>query len=529
MDKKLFFGIAGILIILFWGLTFNKELRKHISGNGMDVWEYQTIAVNMALFNQFPVMGFLDAEEKYQTNTLEYNPVEDYFKCRFEQQGPVTYVGKPPLYSLALGITYKLFQPDMKFAYYLNLFFFTGILFSILLIAYYSDKKYGIALALIAALGYIFFGKHGLSDILPATMLSFVICCIALSGILLLKTFSVKYFITAGIFLAIGMLVKGNIIFIVFFTPIFLAYMLFHYTKKYSGILIMLFAFAIVLLPWVIYANYVRIENTEKWSEWKQKIIKAESACFLDTVNIKNWGRRANRKQIVENNEHHKIVSHIYSRTANENIPIIISNQATSDEMLSVHSDLNLDGDWHPEWRFRPDAVYNRMYLDKPFLLKIFSYYIDNPSMIFRIALAKLARSTSFRFSFFLFAAFLFGLYVWNTKINSEKIHIKRMFLFISCLVFFISFFFAPQFHIVYSTLFFFTSLAVYRQMQMNEVHFIFPVSILNCFLTVFVFYGDARFINVIDPLSIFLSIYILFHFIKDYFFSPLKIRIERW
>jgi 4-amino-4-deoxy-L-arabinose transferase-like glycosyltransferase len=525
MSKRILYLIVLAVIILAVALKSADNIKYSQSGNGMDVWEYQTVAVNFAQDNRFPVMGFLDDEDTYELNKLQSNPIEDYYMCRFTNHGPVTYVGKPPLYSFTLGVFYKIFHPDLKNAYYLNLIFLAGILMVLLLIGYFLDREKGFLIGLAAAVIYIMYGKQGLSDILPATMLTFICCCIALLSVLILKFYSPKYFLAMGVFIGAGMLTKGNIIFMAFLTPLTLFYLFWGRETIISKLALLYLSSFLILIPWIIYGNVLRINSQAEWTEWKNKIIKAENACELDTTKIQDWGLRENRRTIVRNNEHHKIVSHLYTRTANEHVPIIISNQATADEELSVHCEYNIDGDWHPEWRFRKTSIYNTMYLDQPYLFKMISFYIDNPSLIFKIAHAKLVRTTSLKFSLFLTASFLFGCMLWLSKINSQKLFLKIAFLFGSLMTFIFSLFYFPHFHIIYSTLFFFSALFVYRKQEMNLISFIFPVSILNCFLTVIIFYGDSRFVNVIDPLSVFSSLYCIFLIVKSFFMNDQELQ----
>ncbi|MGE3825854.1 MAG: hypothetical protein AB7G44_16645 [Bacteroidia bacterium] len=206
-------------------------------------------------------------------------------------------------------------------------------------------------------------------------------------------------------------------------------------------------------------------------------------------------------------------MSHIYSRfTAGDDL-IILSNQLTSDELLSVHNEYMSDGYWRPAWRFRDNAIYNNNYLEQSPYVKILSFYKDNPSSLFKIAIGKMMRTISSKFSFFLLSAFLFGCFIWLSKINSEKMGFKILFLVVSVSVFFLSLFYNIQFHLIYATLFFFTGLTIYRKNEMEIVPFIFPVCIINSYLIVFIFYGASRFINIIEPLTIFSSLYFLYLF----------------
>lgn len=511
--KSAYTGLVALLI-LFTSVVLNPSLKFKPSTNGPDVWEYQTVAVNYSEYNRFPVMGFIGTEEHYQLQKLKSNTVNDYLLCRFRNNGHVTYLAKPPAYVFMLGLTYKLFHPDMKYAYYLNLFFYAGILLFIALIGNSLHSGYGSLLGLAAAAIYACSPNHKVADILPGTMMTFVFCWITFQTIILLKAGSLKQFIMLGITIGIGLLTKGDITFVALLIPIYLLYFYYGSPKLMVKFVAFFAAIFIVLSPWIAYSNTLRIKNKTEFSEWKINIIKTENNCALDTTKNEEFD---NRREIVKNNEHNKLVTHYYSRYANCEKPVIISNQVTDDEFLSVHNELNVDGHWHPEWRFRKENTYNREYTDKPVLLKILSFYVAQPVLFFKIALAKLLRATNSNFSFFLFAAFLFGVLLWFRKIKSP---LRIVFLLMSFAGFIILLHYFPNVHTVYSTAFFLFGLLAYSLRKTQHLPFVFPLLILNSYLIIFIFYGDPRFTYVIEPPTIFSVLYFLHLFFQKNTFT---------
>ncbi len=502
--------LASTCCILLLGGAFilNPELRYGPPGNGIDVWEYQTVAVNLAEFGKFPVMGYLADEQLYQLNQLPSTAIEDYFKCRFTAHGPVHYVGKPPLYGLTLGLVYAMFGIHLKSAYYLNVVFLFAISGLLICLGHYINRTKGWLLGLASSTVYVLSVSQALSDILPAFMLTFICCSIALVAVRLQQTNLIRYYALLGALFGIGMLVKGNIIFIVALFPLYLLIQQGLNKQSLARFGILLLSGFMVLLPWMIYANMIRWNSSAEWGVWKKSIIQAESLCEFDTLRIENWQSKENRKSVVRNQEHHKVVSHIYSRSADSSIPIIISNQATSDEMLSVHNEFTVDGDWHPEWRFRETAIYNQRYLDSAYLLKIVRFYCDNPTLLYEIAMAKLLRTTSGMFSFFLFAAYTFGCLACFQRLNPKKIILQVAWRVIAITAFLVSLFCFPVAHVILTTLVFFIGLVHYLLKPMPPYQAIFGVILVNGYLTVWVFYGHARFVDVIEPLAIFSALY---------------------
>ncbi len=453
-------------------------------------------------------MGFLGEEGKYGINHLESNTVKDYLKCRFSQPGTIPFLAKPPLYPLTIGVVYKIFQPDLKYAYYLNFIFLGLTLFLLLFIGNALHDKYGVLIGILSAVIYALLLKHSLSDVLPSALLTFILSAVALFCLYAVKTYSAKYFSLLGISIGIGILTKGDINFLAILIPVSLLYFFFRKEKIISRLLILFISAAAVLIPWIIFANLTRVENKEAMSAWKTKLTETENLCLLDTTKKEDW---ENRGAIILNNEYSKLASHHFGRYASCEKPVFISNQVTTDEFLSVHNEFSIDGHWHPEWRFRSTSIYNINYKDASVLLKIARFYFDHPSYIFNIPMAKLMRTTSSEFSFFLLSAFLFGCFLWVLKINSEKRILKFLILSVALMLLFILHQFHYTTYIIYTSLFFFSALFLYRRDKMKTIPFIFPLFVFSCYLVILIFYGDPRFTDVFEPLTIFSSLYFLF------------------
>ncbi len=515
MGKKLLYRILLTAIVVVTSVFHNDSLRYGLSTDGPDVWEYQTVAVNFSEYGEFPTMGFIGDEPCYQTNILEGNTLSNYMKCRFSTPGPLVYLAKPPAYPFILGLVYKIFGANLKYAYNLNLLFFIGIVFVLIGMGQTINNDYGVLLGVLAGLLFGTQVYHSLSDVLPAIMMTFFFACIAWVGVLVVKTPTHKKFSLMGIMIGLGLLTKGDISFIAILIPICLAFFLFRIDKLMTKMVIMFLSVALVLLPWVIYANYLRVNTQTERVEWKQKLLESEQVCELDTSKREEW---ENRGSIIENKEYHSLATHFYSRYAIGDKMVIISNQVNKDEWLSVHNEFSTDGHWHPEWRVRESAIYNNKYQDKPVLMKVVSFYADNPSLFFKIAMAKLVRATSSTNTFLLLAAFLFGCLMWMLGIGVDKTFLNVIFLLISGLGYLILHHLNFQLLIVYTIIFFLSGLLLFRRNMIKDIPFIFPLFILNTFLITFIFYGDARFVYVIEPIAIFSALYFLSSLVKSFF-----------
>ncbi|MCG3167492.1 MAG: hypothetical protein POELPBGB_03284 [Bacteroidia bacterium] len=460
-------------------------------------------------------MGFLGDEKKYAINHLESNTVKDYLKCRFSKSGTIPFLAKPPLYGLSLGIVYRIFHPELKYAYCLNFLFFTGTLFLLVFVGNTLHNKYGVLLGIASATVYALLLKHRLSDVLPSAMLTFILCSVSLFCIYAVKTYSTKYFSLLGISIGLGLLTKGDINFLAFLIPVFLLYFFFTKRKIIIKLFVLFISVAAVLIPWIIFVNITRIENKKAMTAWKTKLAETENLCMLDTTKNEDW---ENRGAVIRNNEYGKLASHHFGRYANSDKAIFISNQVTTDEFLSVHNEFNVDGHWHPEWRFRTTSIYNNNYKDASVPFKIARFYIDYPSFIFKIPMAKLMRTTSSEFSFFLLSAFLFGCFLWLMKINSEKRSLKFLFLIFSFILLFVFSWFNYPAYIVYSSSFFFSSLFLFKREMMKAIPFIFPLFVFSSYLIILIFYGDQRFTDVVEPLTIFSTLYFLYLMFSNIF-----------
>lgn len=509
-----------VLLLMAAALAVNPSFRYlgNEAYNGLDIWEYQTVAVNFSEHNRFPVMGFLGDEAGYDLRDLKATSSQEYMKCRFRDQGPVTYVGKPPLYSLLLGLTYKLFAPRILYAYYFNLACFACMLSLMLYLGHTLAGKWGFVIALAAIVLYMAFGAHKFSDVLPAYLFTAITMGIVSVTVSLLKKPGAGRYALLGALFAAAMLTKGNVVFIVVFA---LAGLTFFNRKRKGnlrGLGLAVLSFALLLLPWVILANQIRVNRAEEWRKWKERVIAGESRCEVDFSRRNEWSKKETR--IVESGYHHKLISHLYTRMVAADVFIVISNQVTPDELLSVHNEYAVDGDFHPEWRYLTDGVYHNQYLDHPnYLQKMACFYADRPRLIYEIALAKLFRAGSQTNAFFHVAAFLFGMIVLYRRIRGPGI--RKGFALLSVAVCLGTYFVHPQVYMLYSLLFFVAGLLFYARADKRGMPFIFPVCILNSYLILFIFYGEARFINVIEPLTAFLCVYWSYLFLAEFVKGP--------
>lgn len=513
MGKKLLFRILLAIGMVFTAYHYNASLKFTDSSDGTDVWQYQTVAVNLAVYGKHPVMGFLGDESVYALDELPTSAIEGYIKCRFTENGPVTYLEKPPAYPLLLGMVYKLFNPDLHIAYYLNLFLFGGILLVMMFIGSSLNKKHGFLMGLLAAVIYAFGYYHRPSDVLPSTMMTFLFSCITLVYILLVKSPSVKHFCLMGVLLALGFLTKGDINFLMVLIPLSLLLVFWGIRRVGLKFLYMFISMVLVLMPWTIYVNNVRVNSVEERAAWAKHVRETEALCEIDASEDEDW---ENRSSIIKNGEHHALVTHLFEpMAAAADKFIIVTSQGAIDEVLSVHNEYNADGHYHPEWRVRGNSIYNTQYLDSSVPAKIMRFYIDNPAFFVKTCIAKLIRTTSLpTFSYFLFSAFLFGCLGWLSIISMEKNAAKWFFLLISIGIYFTLLKLSYPVLVVFSLMFFVSGVLLSLKF-LKAIPLIFPLFILNSFMIVLLFYGDTRFISVIAPITVFSTLYFLYLLIR--------------
>ncbi len=367
--------------------------------------------------------------------------------------------------------------------------------------------KHHLLLSFIAGLLYTTVGTfNALSNVSPDLLLtlSFLVSI----NFILKNRNDNKYWMTIGFLFALMILIKGNVIFFVLFYPLFLLLQLRLTKNFFKAISLIALSAVLTIIPWMVYANTIRV-NTQNYSQtWGEKLKQSENSCVLDISDFKSVeSNRTHQIDIIRENIHKPLVTHLWSTAYAHNKFVIVSNQFRSEEFLSLHNEFSVNGEWKPEWRFRKDAYYNNNHLDKSDFEKIVFFYKENPTLFVKNIDSKIVLAIGDKFSFFCLAMALIGLYFLLNK-ASRKVRLISFSCSLIIIVLLHKYGYDKA-NIMLSILIFTLGILTCRKKHFNTIHFSLVLALLNSLLFVVVFYGGKRFIYFIDPLSILISLMI--------------------
>lgn len=491
--------MLGVIVVQF----DNGTLTQRSPSDEADSWEYQTISVNLAVHNQFPVMGYIHDHEEYKLSKFEIESNAAFLKCRFESIEPIYNLSKPPAYAFILGMLYRWFGIDLSVPYYLNLFF---LLCTFLLITRLGNSLWGPIGASLGILSFSIFlmvGNFGIADVLPELMTTTLATALVYLSVELRKGQSFIKVLLLGTLAGCTMLTKGVVVFFILSIPIVLWIYRSSYSSFIKSKLVLAICICFTILPWTISANRILSDSEKRFDQWSSNLETYFSNC-----------ERNNFPDNLKNFDVNQIIIDHYARYANTDKPVIVSNQFSFDELPAVHNELCIDGKWHVEWRYVEDLSYNTIYKDLEGLTSIFRFYSDNPDLIFTIACAKINLATRASHFPILLATALMSLMILARRFGN--FHWKAKILGLTILSIAVA---ASIKHLPICMIFssaFFCSIPLWKKTDSRIVPLPFILLLLNCLLITIVFYGSPRFISFGEPVFIFFSSSILFKFLKS-------------
>ena len=495
--KKLLNSKTIILLVLSAGLLmlfFTKHLQYDHSISQPDVWENHTVAVNFAQYNKFPVMGMIGNSELYQLDKLEENDIEAYSKCRFFQAGPVTDFFKPPVYGIILGLGYKLLGIDLKVAYYLNVLFLTGI---VLLMIKTMDLLYSKAwVGGIIALFYIYSGEHNLNNILPEALVTLLLLTVVYITILIIKEDKVRSYFLIGIVIGLGVLTKGTMVILSLLIVFSIIVSKWNTEKLRIKIFSLIGGLLIILIPWIIYSNVLRLNASSEMIRWRENVVSTEEKCNHLLVEG-NWAK--NGVGFSADTHQEKLVTELLKRYVTPHSVIIISNQTPVEGLLELHNEYCGDGLWHPEWKFKEDAIYNKNYLSLSPVGKVLRFYLDNPSYIYKNALGKLNNSINSKNYLFVITSFLISCLSIVLQIKRTNYYLRYSLFFVLLLAYWITSLISFDLHLSFVVFTTFIGLITFTRKN-NALHLLILLTVTGVFITLFLFHGAPRFVNFTVP-----------------------------
>lgn len=467
---------------------------KDISISKPDVWENHTVAVNFSEYNKFPVMGMIGDSELYQLDKLEENDIEAYSKCRFFQAGPVVDFFKPPVYGIILGLGYKVFGVDLKVAYYLNLLFLMGIVFFIIKTMDLLHSKAW--LGGIIALLYIYFGEHNLNNILPETLVSLLLLTVFYIAILIIREDKTSSYFLIGIVIGLGVLTKGTMLILSFLIISSIIVSKWKTERFRIKICSLIGGLLIILTPWIIYSNVLRLNTSAEMIKWRENIVSTERKCNHLLVE-REWAK--NGIGFSADTHQEKIVTDLLRRYVTPHSVIIISNQTPAEGLLELHNEYCVDGLWHPEWKFKESAIYNNNYSSLSPVGKVIRFYLDNPRYIYKNALGKLKNSINSNNYIFILSSFLISCLSVILRVRRTNYNLRLSLFIILLLAYWLTSLLSLDLHLSFVVFITFIGLITFKKKN-SGLHLLILLTVIGVFVTLFLFYGAPRFVNFTIP-----------------------------
>lgn len=405
MAKKLVTLLAVALIVFFVPPLPCSNSYFFEGGYNPDAFEYFMPAANFALHNKFPYYGFMSNMNSYHIHRAPESV--KYFADTYKA-GSIVFVSKPPLYSLLLGVCFKLFGFNVCTAATLNYVLLIVTVISMLFAAYIMGKYTGVLLLIPITLVY---AKSFLPDVwnTDAEMLSAALTALSfVAGTWAFKNFNRSRIILAGVAMALLLLCKGYFVFTMLCVLLFLMWLFIKSknTKYLQALVYFSVGVWVPLICWMAYINPLLKSDITNRLAFAEKLeattpqISVENRAQLFAPN------GVPLAEAIENlNKFHQY------QHARENGFVFISNQIGKYNILNVHNEFCTDGDFHPEWRLVNSSFYYSC-LHDPNYLKLLKFYSNFPIVGMQITWAKLTYNKNVSvwlfYSVFLLLAFLF-------------------------------------------------------------------------------------------------------------------------
>ncbi len=514
-----FTAIAGFFITLNSSSLNNPETCTCNHGYGIDPFEYHLIAVNLAVYHQFPVYGFIGDPKDY--NICPENTAARPYLNDLQKAGPVLFTGRPPVFPLLLAFAYSLFGINLQ------VFIVLCALCSALLVGLMPYTGYrlwgtkGLWTGLIAALLFLAFKNTGSTAInaeyFTKLMAFLLFLCLAIA----IKEKKNTAYFTTGIVLAITLLTKGTFIFI----PIFLSIGLLTNAVKERNFtplrnLLLLAAGALLTIaPWSLFINWEVHQQKQSMHAWAQRFAATMPVISVSKASELVVNGVYNPKAIDYFNKSQQVVY-----TGNAGL-ILLTNQVDTEILRSVNNEFCLDGDIHPEWKLIQSSLYNSRYAHLSGSSQIFHFYIDNPALGLKILKAKIINCSGEKPVLFLATGALWALYMLLLALNRSnrlsEIPIRILLLLALVTIVFLGF--SPVLAAAPLILIaiFLAGACFINQSGAAPWATLAAVFSFNFLLLILVIYGDVRFVANIDAVAVFAFTGLVFRIIQELVFKP--------
>jgi 4-hydroxybenzoate polyprenyltransferase len=499
MNRKLLIQWVLLIIAAFAFSCFSKEKLSILDISETDTFQYHVQAVNLAKYNEFPQLEIKNNLREYSIDTTqEIGLSSKYALNLILKHPPVDDFSKPPLYSLILAFVYKIFGTSPLYGVKLNLFLIAFIAFSQPLVGWRLMGWCGIIAGLISGFLYMQVSMPDVLKFYPHLLVQFFILLIywIQAG---KDNKQPNYPFLLGILLGAMLLTNGNTLFIPGFLLLYYLFQFYKGNSPFRPIAILFIGILVCLIPWIAFSNFKLQTTKAERKLWVESVLNdGKPDQIFSPPLFKNYPNFDSKDSAVM----FQCVRELYSKTCMDGI-VIISKQPYGDEIIGTHTERNLDGNFHPEWRYNSQSYYQKLPKEQNALLKIFHFYLDNPKFIWTNLFGKYKGTFYDLTPVFVSTVFLLG-FGFFIELN----------LTIVCLIFSLCYFgYSYQwFFILLLGLLPFAFIRPFLKKFNSQIPIVTTATLFNVLFISFVFIGVERYVQPIDSIII-LS---LFFIIKD-------------
>lgn len=310
---------------------------------GGDMWEYQSMAVNVAYGHGVNTFGGMEPFEVYGFGTTEWHGVQEMDPATYEDRksrfmvdggdGGFTNAFRMPLYSLFLGAIYSVAGVQPLIAKNMQLLLLALVAGGLPLLGSLWWKKKGLLAGMLAGVPFMASTIRFTEVILAESLTIFVLFVCVLVGAWYEKRPGAGRAVLLGALLGACLLTKLSLILLPFLVLFLIGWRHAPKDRHFIRDIFIVAGVAMTLvLPWSMYAS-------------------------------------------------------IQTRSL-----IIFSTESLNQGMFDAHNEYTaIDGEWHPEWETDPQSVYNRDGMEAyPDSIRILHFYLEHPMRIVRLPLSKM-------------------------------------------------------------------------------------------------------------------------------------------
>jgi hypothetical protein len=474
---------------------------------GFDILVRHFQAVNFALFNQFPTIGYYADPKVYKINANDLDKEDEatgYFLAIIDKQQPVYNFSRPPLYPLLIGSIYKLFGFKLYYNQILAIFIQSFIICFLPFAGYRIWAKRGFVAGFIAAMWFMFvdcdsvFSHDKIDLIMQLAILTFF----SLGATMQAKS-NYRYFIFWGILFGLQIHLKPVVLFFPFVLGglALITYSWADIKQIVPKLFVMFFTASCLILPWSVYKQSKMDETLLQRENWTQALSDS-----LPELKFSTWSELA---QFFHSDSSFIIKQRIYTDLLCDEL--LAKTLSDNKFLLHQNNELSLDGKAiHSEWQYVTSSFYYTNAYLKSSAKKLFAFYTAHPKYILLLPLKKLSGISLSSPTIFWLAIGLWGLsqilYAIRQSVRLRKQKgIFVLLLFSTAFLWAINSLEFEHLNFGVGLILFLIGIGVLIQQKAPLGKFVYPSLVLSLSLIVVFSFGAERFGDVFLPINFFI------------------------